>query len=120
LVADAADGADEWALVAGVDLAAEIVDVDVDNIGHGVKVQAPDLFNDGSARDGLAGVTHEKFEQGKFLGAQLDGTTAALHGVGDAIELEIFDAEKDTDGAVPEAYSQPSPHAHCRPNLLVT
>ena len=80
-----------------------IVGVDVDDVGHGVEVQAPDLFDDGGARYWLAGVAHQKFQQGRFLGTPFDGTAVTLHGVGDAIEFEIFYAEKDADGAVAAA-----------------
>ena len=34
LVADSTDGSNESAVVSGVDFAAQIVDVDLDNVGH--------------------------------------------------------------------------------------
>jgi hypothetical protein len=45
LVADATDSADQGAIGAGVYFAAEVIDIDVDDIGDGIPVDAPDLFN---------------------------------------------------------------------------
>ena len=62
LIAGASYGANKRPVIAGIDLAAKVVDVDVD-------IQGPDLFDDGRAADRVAGLTHKKFQKGKFLGA---------------------------------------------------
>ena len=52
-VAGAAHGVDQLGLEVGVDLAAEVVHVDVDHVGEGVEADAPDVLGDerrGSAR----------------------------------------------------------------------
>jgi hypothetical protein len=46
LIAHAADGPNQGTIVAGVHLSPQVVDVDVDNVGHRVKVQLPDLLHD--------------------------------------------------------------------------
>src|SRR5262245_32323452 len=55
LITGGANEADQLPIVARVDLAANLVDVDVDDIGHTVDVQSPKLFDEGRAADGVAG-----------------------------------------------------------------
>src|SRR5713226_3956304 len=93
LVADAADRSNEGAVVTGIDLAAEIVDVDVHDVRHGVKIEFPYLLDNGSARNGLALVAHQEFQQSEFLRAKIDVVAAAAHGMTDAIDFEVFNLE---------------------------
>lgn len=69
LVADAANRSNEGAVVSGVDLAAEIVDVDVHDVRHGVEIEFPNLLDDRAARNRLALMTHQEFQQRKFFRA---------------------------------------------------
>src|SRR5712692_256423 len=93
LVADAADRSNEGAVVAGVDLAAQIVNVNVHDVRHGVKIEFPYLLDNGSARNGLALVAHQEFQQSEFLRAKIDVVAAAAHGMTDAIDFEVFNLE---------------------------
>ena len=63
LVADAADGTDERALGTCVDFFAEIVDVDIHDVGDGVAVHAPDFFDYGDTRNRAALIAKKKIEQ---------------------------------------------------------
>jgi len=90
LIADSANGANEGTVGAGIEFLAQIVDVDIDDVGDGIRVQTPDLFNDGIARDGAAGVAQEILEQGIFLGTQFNGAATAADFVRDAIYFEIL------------------------------
>jgi hypothetical protein len=52
LVTDTADGADQRPVGAGINLAAQIIDVNVDNVGDGVGMHTPDFFDDGAREMG--------------------------------------------------------------------
>ena len=49
LVADAANRSNQGAVVSGIHFAAQIVDIPIHDVGHGVKIEFPDLLDDGSA-----------------------------------------------------------------------
>jgi hypothetical protein len=87
LIANATNRANKRAVIAGVDFAAEIVDVDIDDIGHGVKIEFPHLLDDRGARNGLALMAHEEFEEGELLGAEIDRMAPALDDVGNTIDF---------------------------------
>ena len=93
LVAHATDRSNQRPLITGIHLAAQIVDVHVHNIGHGVEIELPDVLNDGGSRDGVPLVPHQVFEQGKFFGTQLNGTAAALHIVCYSVDHQIINAK---------------------------
>src|SRR5438309_435337 len=105
LVANAANRSNEGALVSGIHFPAKIVDVHVDDIGHGVEIKFPDLFNNGGAGNGLALVAHQEFEQSKFLGAEIDVMSSAAHSVADAVDFEVCNLEN-------RARWPPSPAQH--------
>ncbi len=48
LVAYAANRSNQCPVVSGIQLAAKVVDVHVHDVGHSVKIEFPDLLNDGS------------------------------------------------------------------------
>src|SRR5438552_10180087 len=79
--------------MAGIDLAAKIVDIHVHDVGHGVEIKFPDLLRNGSAGKGLALVAHQEFQQSKFLGAEIDVMSPAAHGVADAVDFEVCNLE---------------------------
>ena len=90
LVADTTDGADERAIRAGIDLAAQIVDIDVDHVGDGFRVHAPDLFNDRGARDWTPGMAQQKLQQRIFLRAEVNDAPATADAMRNAINLQIL------------------------------
>ena len=93
LITNPADGSNEGAIVAEIDFAPKVVDINIDDIGHGVQIKLPDLLENRGAGNGLPRVAHEKFKQSIFLGAQSDFVTTALDSVGDAFEFEIRDLQ---------------------------
>src|SRR5271165_1918227 len=78
-VADAAHGLDHFFGPLVVDFAAQVADVDVDDIGEAVVIHIPDVLDDHSAAEGAAAVAHQVFEDAEFLGSELD----ILAGTGD-------------------------------------
>jgi hypothetical protein len=52
LVANTANGSNEGAIGAEVHLSAEVIHVDVDDVGHGFQVELPDFLNNRRARNG--------------------------------------------------------------------
>src|SRR5260370_23241765 len=99
LVAYATNRSNEGTVVSGIDLAAEIVNVNVHDIRHSVKIEFPDLLDNGSAGNGLALVAHQEFQQSEFLRAEIDVVGAAAHGMTDAIDFEVFNLENRAHGA---------------------
>ena len=61
----------------GPELAAQVADVDVDDVGAGVEVVAPDVREQLLAAEDLARVAQERLQQRELLGRQL-GLAAAL------------------------------------------
>ena len=55
-----------------IDLVAQIIDVDVDDIGAAVEIKVPDMLGDHRARDGLSGVSHQIIQQRVFFRGQRD------------------------------------------------
>src|SRR5258708_26866323 len=93
LVAEAANRSNESTVVTGIDLAAEIVDVNVDDVRHSVKIELPDLLDDGGAGNRLAFMAHQEFQQSEFLRAEINVVTSAPHGMTDAIDFEVLNLE---------------------------
>ena len=58
-VADAAHGVDQARLATGLGLAAQVADVDLERVGRGREVVAPDLVEDELAREDASWVLHE-------------------------------------------------------------
>ena len=77
--------------MASVHFSSQVVNVDVDDVRHGIEIQLPDLFDDRGAGNGLTRVAHEVFEQSVFLRAEFDRLARPLNRVGKAIKLQIFD-----------------------------
>jgi len=77
-----------WVEVA-VDLAPEVVDVDVDHVREAPEVVAPDLFDDHRAREWVALTRHQVLEQRELLLRHLDVGVAATHSSLACIEREI-------------------------------
>ncbi len=71
LIANAPDRSNQGPVVSGIHLAAKIIDVHVDDVRHRIKIEFPDLLNNGGAGNGLALVAHQEFKQSKFLWAEI-------------------------------------------------
>jgi len=91
----------------------EIVDVDIDDVRHGVQFELPDLLDNRGAGNRLARIAHEKFKKGIFLGAERDFVTAALDSVGNAFELEI----RNLQNGARRAAASPQDRANARGEL---
>ena len=61
----------------GVSILRRSRDIDVNDIGERVLAIAPYLVEDAGAREDPAGRAHQEFEDGEFLGRELDGVAAA-------------------------------------------
>src|SRR3989454_12845788 len=109
LVAYAANRSNEGTVVSGIDLAAEIVNVNVHDIRHSVKIEFPHLLDNGSAGNGLALVAHQEFQQSEFPRAEINVVAAAAHGMTDAVDFEVFDLENRARGRGSLAQTGPKP-----------
>src|SRR6266567_972740 len=76
-IADAAHGVDQARLALRLGLATEVADVHLERVGGGREVEAPDLLEDLRARQHLAGVAHQQFEQVELGAGQAHRALAA-------------------------------------------
>src|SRR5260370_10752834 len=113
LVAYAANRSNQGAVVSGIHFAAKIVDIDIHDVGHCIKIEFPDLLDDGGSGNRLALVAHKEFKQSEFLGAEIDVVTPAAHGVTDAIDFEVFNLENRPRGPASPAHNS----ANARPEF---
>src|SRR5579875_2391704 len=76
-----------------VDLLAEAVDIDLDEIGFAVEMAVPDVFDDFAARDGVRRAQKEKFEKCEFFGGERDFISGAGDRAAMAVEFKIGAAQ---------------------------
>src|ERR1700751_6429580 len=69
---DAAYGVDQGIGLFVVDLAANAPDIDVDDVGVGIEMQMPNLFQQHGPRHNVAFVTNQIFQHLEFPRQQLD------------------------------------------------
>jgi hypothetical protein len=81
-----------------IDLLAQVVDVDIDQVAVGF-VGPPALLQQVLAAHGLSAATHEHLQQFKLSRAEPHFPRAAMHLARDRIHLQIFDAA-DAQGRV--------------------
>ena len=89
LVADAADGADQRAIRAGINFSPQVVDIHLNDIRERISLHAPNFLDDRGAGDGLARVAEQEVEQGVLPGTELDGTPGTAHLMRNAIDDQI-------------------------------
>src|SRR4051812_29842858 len=69
-----------------IDLAAQVADMDIDRVRAVVEPISPDLFEDHAARQHLALVPDQIFEQLPFAGQQIEVGAAAPRGARDQVQ----------------------------------
>ena len=87
------DGMNERIGLLAVDLFADASDIDVDDVGGGVKAQIPYMLQQHRARHHPALIADQIFQQLELARQQLDGVAAAAHRSRHQIELKIADAQ---------------------------
>src|SRR2546425_13170626 len=85
---------DQLAVLSAVDLVTQVVDVHVNEVGECMEVLVPDVLGDHRAGQYAAGMAHQGFQEGVFLGRQLDAPSPARHLAGGRIQDEILDLEE--------------------------
>jgi hypothetical protein len=76
-----------------VDFAAEVGDVDIDEIGICGVVVTPEVIEDLGPGDDTALVAHEELEEAEFLGAEFDDAAVARCAAAAEVEDKVFDGE---------------------------
>jgi hypothetical protein len=79
--------------LAAVDLTANPADIDVDDIGHRIKMQIPDMLQKHRMGNHLVYIAGEVFEQLKLPGHQLDFAAAPSGDTRQQIDFQIADAQ---------------------------
>ena len=75
----------------GVELAAQALEGDVNDVGAGLELQMPDLLKEFGASDGAAFGAQQTFEQGVFAGGEIYDDLGATHLVTDGVYLKVGD-----------------------------
>ena len=81
----------------------QIIDIHVHNVGQRISGKLPNGTHDGRAGNKGSGVQHQVFEQGKFLGSELDRAASAMDAARDAVELQILHAKVGVQGTIAAA-----------------
>ena len=110
-VADAAHRVDQPRLAAGLGLAPQVADVDVERVRGEAEVVAPDALEDDRPRQHLARVEQEQLEQRELGARQLDPLLSARDLARARVELEVGEAERVAARAVVAGTTQQRPHA---------
>ena len=69
-VTGAAHRLDQFRLPAGDDLFSQVVNINVNDITHGIEIIIPDMFGDHRPGEHPSGVPHEVIQQGEILGGE--------------------------------------------------
>src|SRR5699024_6344800 len=76
-------------VIGNAEFGAQVTDMHVDDVGLGVKMVVPDIFQQHGARDQLAGMLHQVFEQFELTRAQINSAAAARDLACQSVELQI-------------------------------
>src|ERR1035441_541331 len=87
-VADVTHGLDRIPLVRVAELAAQVADVDLEHLGAGVEVKAPNGVEDLLAGENLIGMAHQVGEHLELARRQLHLAAVALHPAGAQIHAD--------------------------------
>src|SRR5438105_15789486 len=91
-VTDAAQGANQWPRKATIDLVAQVVNVDLDDVRSRLAIVAPDVFGDLILAEHATGVAHQVAKQVELLGGELDRRVAAPRLVPRQVRHQVADA----------------------------
>jgi hypothetical protein len=60
LIAHTSDRANQWMVITGIYFPTQLVNIDVDDVGHGVEIELPHLLDNRGSRHWLSRVAHQK------------------------------------------------------------
>src|SRR6266540_3591000 len=92
-VSDPPYSMNEFGFSVTIDFLAQIVDVDVDNVGEGVKGIVPDMIGDHGSGQHLVRVAHKIFQKAVFLGSEVDLLVLTPDLMGDRVETQVRETE---------------------------
>ena len=72
----------------------QLADSSVHYIGTRVKIVVPDSFHDHGSGNHVPGIPDQVFQQGKFLGLQVDLLTIASDTSGQQVQLQIGETQR--------------------------
>src|ERR1700733_6421493 len=108
LIADSAYGVNQLRGMAIVNLAAQVVDINVDHVRGGIERKVPYVFNNHGASYSASGVEQQVFEQTELLPSQIDSATAAFHQTLHAVELKVGSQQHGLRRQVTAAHQRPN------------
>src|SRR6476620_5674051 len=92
-VPDSPHRRDQFAVVLGVDLLAQVVDDDVDDVRAGIEMIPPSILGDQGPAHYAALMAHGVLEDGVLFRRELDELTCALHLARVTVQLAVRDAK---------------------------
>ena len=92
-VAGAAAGVNQLHLMPVVDLPAQALDVDLDEVRLRIEAVVPDMLGDVAAAHDLPLAPRQVLEQGEFLGGELDGAAGTGDAPGPGVDQEVIDRQ---------------------------
>src|SRR5581483_12161096 len=99
-IPDAAHRLDQAGLAGDVDLVAQMLDVDIDDVARAIEREVPDVFGDHRARQHGAGAPHEVLEQRVLARGDRHRAAVAHDRACGGIERHAADRDRDADAAV--------------------
>ena len=97
-----------------VDLAPQVADVDIDDVGARVVGEIPGVLEQVQPREDLAGPPHERLEQRELLGRERDLVAAATDLPGRRVEHQITNAQGGRALGLPAPYQRPQARKQLR------
>src|SRR5271168_5166603 len=91
--ANGADIDDEAPDARRIELAAEVADLDVNDVGLRHEFEIPHILEQHCPRHDLAGATHEVFQQGEFPRQEIDQFAVAARGPLDEVHFQRADLQ---------------------------
>src|SRR5271156_2592834 len=91
--ADGADINNESSRAGGIELAPQVADLDVDDVGLRHEFEIPHILEQHRPGHDLAGAAHEIFHEPEFPGQQIDQLAVAAYGPLNEIHLEGADLQ---------------------------
>src|SRR5271170_1644987 len=92
-IADATHGMNELNGKGFVDFATQVAHVHIDDIRYALETLVPDMIENHGSRENSAGRAKEVFEERVFLCGEVDSMTVAPDLLGEAIELQVRNAQ---------------------------
>src|SRR3569833_1839360 len=88
-IADAAQGMDQFGIEAAIHLGAQPAEMGLHDVGAGIEMQVPDIFQQHGARHHAACIADQKNQLAEFLRLQNERQAGAQHRAAEQVHLQV-------------------------------